>query len=126
MRRRIVLAVLVVASAAWGCDRRSGSGGPASAEESAEKASAERVEIKVDSNGYHPAQVEVPAGRPVTLVFRRVEEAGCADTVVIPSEDIEKKLPVGEDVEIALPPPEPGEIAFTCGMSMLKGRVIAK
>jgi len=76
--------------------------------------------------GYDPAVVEVRAGRPVRLVFRREEVEGCSDTVLIPEWGIAHRLPAYEDTAVEFTPRKPGEFEFTCGMHMLRGKVVVR
>lgn len=82
------------------------------------------VKIKVDKNGFSPSSIEVEAGHKLNLVFNRADKTGCGGEVVFPKLKIRKKLPVGKDVIISLYPSEDGDISFTCGMGMMKGKLI--
>ncbi len=80
--------------------------------------------IEITQAGLVPATVTVPASQPVDLVFiRRVEET-CGTDLVIPELGITRQLPLGTPVTVRLPPHEPGEVTFACGMNMLKGTII--
>ncbi len=74
--------------------------------------------------GYDPAVIEVRAGRPVRLVFRREEVEGCSDTVLLPEWGIVQRLAAFEDTAVEFTPRTPGEYEFTCGMHMLRGKVV--
>jgi plastocyanin domain-containing protein len=76
--------------------------------------------------GYDPATVRVKAGAPVRLVFDRQETAGCSEEVVFPAFGIRKFLPAGQPTSIEITPPTPGRYEFMCGMSMLRGAVVAE
>lgn len=91
----------------------------------AANATAGRVNITVDGRGYHPASVTVPAGRPVTLVFTRTSDEGCGQQLVFPSLSIRRDLPLGQPVEVTTTP-QPGTLAFTCGMGMYQGSVVVR
>ncbi len=87
----------------------------------------ERQEITVTvRGGYDPATIRVKAGQPVRLVFDRQETAGCSEEVVFPDFGLRRFLPANEKTTIDITPPAAGTYAFTCGMSMLHGRVIAE
>lgn len=75
--------------------------------------------------GYSPATVRVTAGRPVRLLFDRRETTGCSEEVVFPDFGIRKFLPPFRKTAVELTPPRPGSYEFTCGMSMLRGRLVA-
>lgn len=76
--------------------------------------------------GYEPRTVRVPAGRPVRLVFDRRETSSCSEEVVFADFGVRKFLPAHERTVIELTPPAPGTYEFTCGMAMLRGRLIAE
>lgn len=76
--------------------------------------------------GYEPAAVRVRAGLPVRLVFDRQETSGCSEEVVFPSFGIRKFLPAHTRTAIDLVPAERGTHEFTCGMSMLRGKLVVE
>ena len=76
--------------------------------------------------GYDPATVRVRAGVPVRLVFDRQETSSCSEEVVFPAFGIRKFLPAGQPTAIEITPPAPGRYDFMCGMSMLRGAVVAE
>ena len=83
------------------------------------------VTITVDG-GYSPSNVRVAAGKPVRLVFDRRDTSSCSEEVVFPDFGIRKFLPTGERTTIEITPPSAGQYEFMCGMSMLRGRLIAE
>ena len=76
--------------------------------------------------GYDPAAVKVKAGRPVRIVFDRKERSGCSEEVVLPDFNVRKFLPPFKKTAVEVTPPKPGTYEFTCGMSMLRGKLIAE
>ena len=84
-----------------------------------------QVEITVDG-GYSPSAVRVKSGRPVRLVFDRRDTSSCSEEVVLPDFGIRKFLPSGRRTVIEVTPKNPGTYEFMCGMSMLRGRLIAE
>lgn len=76
--------------------------------------------------GYDPAQVRVRAGTPVRLVFDRQETSGCSEEVVIPDFGIRRFLPAHQKTTVEITPTEAGSHEFTCGMGMLRGRLIVE
>ena len=99
------------------------------AQQSAEAATADssgRQQITVVvRGGYEPATIRVKAGLPVRLLFDRQETAGCSEEVVFPDFGVRKYLPANEQTAVEITPPKAGTYEFTCGMSMLRGRLIA-
>jgi plastocyanin domain-containing protein len=84
-----------------------------------------QVEITVDG-GYSPSAVRVKSGRAVRLVFDRRDTSGCSEEVVFPDFGIRKFLPSGRRTVVEVTPKNPGIYEFMCGMSMLRGRLIAE
>ena len=82
------------------------------------------IVITVDG-GYSPSTVRVKVGRPVRLVFDRKDDSSCSEEVVIADLGIRRFLPTGERTTIEVTPPKAGAYPFTCGMSMLRGTVVA-
>jgi plastocyanin domain-containing protein len=76
--------------------------------------------------GYSPAEVRVHKGTPVRLVFDRQETSGCSEEVVLPDFGIRKFLPAFQKTVVELTPQRAGTFEFTCGMSMLHGRLIVE
>ncbi len=109
--------VLQVAAGAQGGNE----GGPGKA-----AVPAEAIRIKVSQNGYTPARVSAPAGRPLTLAFTRDDSPNCGGEVVFPSLGIRAKLPANETVLVNLPALPEGEIRFACGMGMYRGMILAE
>ena len=85
----------------------------------------QEIQVTV-KDGYHPDVIPVEAGRPVRLVFYRDETAECSAQVVFDSLSIERELPPFQKVLIDFTPHEPGDYHFRCGMSVLRGRVVAE
>jgi hypothetical protein len=89
------------------------------------KAGVQRATVVIDG-GYKPSTVRVTAGKPVELTFVRREKVGCGDTVVIPSLKQRFSLKTGQSRKISFTPKKNQTVAFTCGMSMYSGQVVAK
>ncbi len=83
-----------------------------------------QVTIVVDG-GYQPALIRVKAGEPVQLHFERRDTSGCSEEVVLPDFGIKRYLPTGKTTTIEITPPSAGRYEFMCGMSMLRGAIIA-
>ena len=87
--------------------------------------SASEVTIVVDG-GYTPSTVMVKAGQPVRLVFDRRDTGSCSEEVVFPDFRIRRFLPTGQKTSIDITAPAPGRYEFMCGMSMLRGTLVAE
>ena len=77
------------------------------------------------AGGYEPAAVQVRAGQPVRLVFDRQETSGCSEEVVVPAFGIRRFLAPFQRTAVEFTPSAAGTYEFTCGMSMLRGRITA-
>jgi plastocyanin domain-containing protein len=82
-----------------------------------------RIEVK---GGYSPSLIRVEAGQPVRLDFYRPETSGCTEEVVIPDFHIRRFLPAHRTTAVEFTPASPGSHEFTCGMGMVRGRIIVE
>ena len=82
--------------------------------------------IKVSSNGFEPARLTIPANQKTQVAFTRADAQNCASEVVFPQLGIRKSLPPGQTVLVDLPPADPGELHFACGMGMYKGALLVQ
>jgi RND family efflux transporter MFP subunit len=89
-------------------------------------AKAQSAKIVVNEQGFEPAKIALRAGIPTRLTFIRTTDKTCATEVVFPSLKIRRALPLNEPVQIEFTPAKTGEIAFACGMNMLKGVVVVQ
>jgi RND family efflux transporter MFP subunit len=86
---------------------------------------AQTAKIVVSETGFEPAKVSLRAGRPARITFVRTTDQTCGTEVVFPSLDVKRVLPLNQPVTIEFTP-QAGEIAFACGMNMLKGTVVVE
>ncbi|HYW33395.1 MAG TPA: cupredoxin domain-containing protein [Gemmatimonas sp.] len=80
----------------------------------------------VVQGGYTPSSIRVKAGSPVRLLFDRQETSSCSEEVVFGDFGVRQFLPAHQTTSITVTPPTPGTYAFTCGMSMLRGKLVAE
>jgi plastocyanin domain-containing protein len=84
-------------------------------------------EIKVIvKGGYDPDVIVVKKGIPVKIDFYRDETADCSEEIVFGDFNIRKSLPAYKTTSIEFTPEKPGEYTFTCGMGMMKGKLIVE
>ena len=76
--------------------------------------------------GYSPATIELAVGQPVRLNFVRQEDNDCSAELLIPDFHIRRELPAFQTTTIGLPAPVAGIYPFSCGLGMLKVRLIVK
>ena len=66
------------------------------------------------------------AGMPLRVVFGRREDNACSGRVVFPGSGIEASLAAHAATAVDLPPLSPGAHEFTCGMGMLRGKLVVR
>ncbi len=82
-------------------------------------------EIKVTvKGGYSPDVIVVREGHPVKLDFYRDETASCSEQVIFGDFGIARDLPAFKTTPVEFTPDKTGEFTFTCGMNMMRGKLI--
>ena len=92
----------------------------------ADSASVQVAKVLVTEKGFEPDRVSLRAGSAARLTFVRTTDKTCGTEVVFPSLSIKRALPLNEVVAIEFTSPRTGDIAFACGMNMLKGVVVVQ
>ncbi len=87
---------------------------------------AQDISVTVTDASFDPERVTLRAGAPARITFTRTSDKTCATTVVFASLNIRRELPLNVPVTIAFSPDKAGEIAFACGMDMLKGSLVVE
>ncbi len=85
----------------------------------------QEVNITV-KGGYSPDTVVVKQGVPVRINFRREETSSCSEQVVFGDFGIARDLPAYQTTPVEFTPDKSGEFTFTCGMNMLRGKLIVQ
>lgn len=80
--------------------------------------------IVVSKDGFAPQEISYKKGQLLKLAFVRLDDDNCGSEIVFKDLNIRKKLPVGEVVTVDVPTDKAGEINFTCGMDMMKGKIV--
>ena len=101
-------------------------GAAAAADERSGSTEIQTAKIAVTETGFEPSKVTLRAGTAARLTFVRVTDKTCATEVVFPSLSIKRALPLNQPVVIAFTPTKTGDVAFACGMNMLKGAVVVQ
>ncbi|MBV9773959.1 MAG: cupredoxin domain-containing protein [Gemmatimonadetes bacterium] len=84
-------------------------------------------EVKITvKGGYSPDVVVVKQGRPVRLDFYRDETSSCSEDVVFGDFGIARHLPAFRTTPVEFTPDRAGEFTWTCGMNMLRGKLIVQ
>jgi plastocyanin domain-containing protein len=84
------------------------------------------VKVTVSGMEYSPAEVVVKKGVPLRMEFTRDGKRGCGSRLVFPELGIERELPIGETVVVEFTPEQAGKLSFTCGMNMMKGKIVVQ
>ncbi len=87
---------------------------------------AQKAKVAITEKGYEPASIELKAGTPAEVTFTRKTDATCGTEIVIPEYSVKEKLPLNKPVTVKFTPKKSGEFKFTCGMDMLRGKVVVK
>jgi plastocyanin domain-containing protein len=85
----------------------------------------QEIDITV-KGGYSPDVVVVRQGAPVRLNFYRDETASCSDRVIFGDFQIARELPAFETTPVEFTPERAGEFTWTCGMSMMRGKLVVE
>ena len=84
-------------------------------------------EIKITvKGGYSPDVIVLKEGRTVQLHFYRDETASCSEQVVFGDFGIARDLPAFKTTTIEFTPEKAGEFTFTCGMNMMRGKLVVE
>jgi plastocyanin domain-containing protein len=84
-------------------------------------------EIRVTvRGGYSPDVIVVRQGRPVRLDFYRDETASCSERVVFGDFGVARDLPAFRTTPVEFTPDRAGEFTFTCGMGMMRGKLVVE
>lgn len=91
----------------------------------ADESGVQKIKITV-KGGYTPDVVVVRKGVPVELDFYRDENSSCTEQVVFGDFRVSRMLPAFETTTVRLMPDREGEFVFTCGMNMVRGKLVVE
>ncbi|HSO73814.1 MAG TPA: cupredoxin domain-containing protein [Blastocatellia bacterium] len=89
------------------------------------EAGVQEIDVMV-KDGYSPDVISVKRGLPVRLNFYRDETASCSEQIVFGDFGIARNLPPFKTTPIEFTPEKTGEFTFTCGMNMLRGKLVVE
>jgi plastocyanin domain-containing protein len=95
------------------------------APETARNPAVQEIKVTVKSE-YSPDRIVVKKGRPVRLVFYREDDSECTAQVVIPDLKVKQDLAPKQDTAVDFVPENEGEFIFSCGMDMMKGKLVVE
>jgi plastocyanin domain-containing protein len=84
----------------------------------------QKVKVILGAEGYQPASFNLRQGVPARIEFVRQVEGACGEEIIIPEYGIKRELPLNKSVEVEFTPDKAGEYVFTCGMNMLRGKIV--
>lgn len=84
------------------------------------------IKVSVSGDGFSPSSINVKKGETAKIAFFRKDANNCGGEVVFPKLNVKKTLPAGQTTVVEIKPQESGEIAFACGMGMMKGKVLVQ
>lgn len=83
------------------------------------------VPLVIENTRFVPAEVSIPADRPVRLVVERREANPCSDQIAVPALGVLEDLAPNGVTRVDLPAAKTGSYTLTCGMGMMSGRIVA-
>lgn len=86
----------------------------------------QEAQVKVTDSGFEPERLVLKPGTPARITFTRTSDKTCATAVEFASLKMRRELPLNQPVTIQFTPDKRGEIAFVCGMNMLKGTIVVE
>lgn len=90
------------------------------------EAAVQSVRVAVTEQGFDPARLTLQAGVPARLIVTRTTDNTCGTEIAVPSLGVKRELPLNTPVTIEFTPAKAGDIAFACGMNMLKGVIVVQ
>jgi Cupredoxin-like domain len=91
-----------------------------------EKTKVQTARVVLTEQGYKPDIIRLRQGIPARITFLRQAEGSCGTEVVLPDQGIRRALPLNKPVAVAFTPNKSGEFSFTCGMGMLRGKIVVQ
>jgi plastocyanin domain-containing protein len=88
-------------------------------------AGVQEIDVNV-KGGYSPDVIVVKKDTPVRLNFYRDETSSCSEQIFFGDFGISKDLPAFKTTPIEFTPDKTGQFTFTCGMNMLRGKLIVE
>ena len=82
--------------------------------------------VKISERGFEPVTLKLRRGVQARITFLRTTDNTCAKEIVLRDFGIRKALPLNQPVAVTLAPNKKGEFEFTCGMNMMRGKLIVQ
>lgn len=84
------------------------------------------AKVLITEQGYSRTSINLRRGIRARITFLRQTDATCATEVVISAYGVHRSLPLNTPTVISFTPKRSGEFDFTCGMSMMHGKLIVQ
>ena len=82
--------------------------------------------VLITEQGYSRTSIILRRGVPTRITFLRQTDNTCGTEVVIAAFGVNRSLPLNQMVVISFTPRNAGEFSFTCGMKMMRGKLIVQ
>jgi plastocyanin domain-containing protein len=86
----------------------------------------QKFTVKITERGFEPETLTLRRGIQASITFLRTTEQTCAKSVVLPDFGLKRDLPLDQAVAVTFTPKSNGEFSFTCGMNMMRGKLIVQ
>jgi plastocyanin domain-containing protein len=86
----------------------------------------QKFTVKITERGFEPVSLTLRRGVQARITFLRTTEQTCAKEIVLRDFGIKRDLPLNQPVVVTLTPKTKGEFSFTCGMNMMRGKLIVQ
>ena len=86
----------------------------------------QKFTVKITERGLEPISLMLRLGVQARITFLRTTDQTCAKEIVLRDFGIRRDLPLNQPVVVMLTPNEKGEFDFTCGMNMIRGKLIVQ
>jgi plastocyanin domain-containing protein len=90
------------------------------------KTKLQTAHVVITEQGYSRSSIVLRRGVPTRLTFLRQTDATCATEVMIPAYGISRSLPLNTPIAVSFTPKRSGEFNFTCGMNMMRGKLVVQ
>lgn len=82
------------------------------------------VLVRVRGGRFDPETIHGRVGQRLRISFARADDSSCAERIVFPDLGWSAALPQDREVALDLAPEQPGVHEFTCGLGVLRGRLV--
>lgn len=90
------------------------------------KPKVQTAKVVIRGADFLPGTFTLKRGILARITFQRMSEDTCGTEIVIPDYGINRPLPLYENVVVSFTPKKAGEIGFSCGMNMMRGKIVVR